>query len=332
MEILIFIISLVLLIKAADFFVDAGSSIAKIFHISEIIIGATIVSIGTTLPETMVSATSALSGHGDIAFGNALGSIICNTALIASLPIVFLPGVVSKKALKVPVIFFFLTYVFYVFSIYVFKGFPRIIGIILVLIFIVYVVFIVKFQKNSENIFEQKEIIVNEVKEEYKKEFNKSKELYKNIIILVVSAIIIAIASKLLVNNGILLAKRFGVPEAVIGITVIAIGTSLPELMTAIISIRKKHANLSIGNIIGANFLNLVNTTGIAAMLSPFSIPKSKIINGLNAVLIIDVPLALILMLIMCIPSLTLGKTKRWQGVIMLILYIGFMLYQVGIN
>lgn len=328
MEIIVFIISLVLLIKAADFFVDAGSNIAKIFHISEVIIGATIVSIGTTLPETMVSATSAITGHGDIAFGNALGSIICNTALIASLPIVFLPGEVSKKALKVPVKFFFSTYALYAFSIYAFKGFPRFIGIILVLIFIVYVVFIVKFQKNNENKFEQKELIEGK-DEEYKKGFNKSRELSKYIFILVVSGIIIAIASKLLVNNGILLAKKFGVPEAVIGITVIAIGTSLPELMTAIISIKKKHANLSIGNIIGANFLNLVNTTGIAAMLSPFSIPKSKIINGINAVLIIDVPLALILMFIMCMPSLALGKTKRWQGIVMLLLYVGFMIYQV---
>lgn len=332
MEIIVFIISLVLLIKAADFFVEAGVNIAKIFYISEIIIGATIVSIGTTLPETMVSATSAITGHGDIAFGNALGSIICNTALISSLPIVFLPGVVSKKALKVPVTFFFLTYMFYAFSIYVFKGFPRFIGIILVLIFIVYVVFIVKFQNNSENKFEQKEILVEKVKEEYKEGFYKRKELYKNILVLVVSAIIIAIASRLLVNNGILLAKKFGVPEAVIGITVIAIGTSLPELMTAIISIRKKHANLSIGNIVGANFLNLVNTTGIAVILSPFSIPKSKIINGINAVLIIDVPLALILMLIMCIPSLVLGKTKRWQGMLMLLMYIGFMIYQISMK
>lgn len=331
MEIIIFILSLILLIKAADFFVEAGSNIAKIFHISEIIIGATIVSIGTTLPETMVSATSALSGHGDIAFGNALGSIICNTALIASLPIVFLPGIVSKKALKIPVTFFFLTFVIYFFSIYVFKGFPRLIGIILFLIFIIYVVFIVKFQKNSENKLESEEIIEKK-EEKYKNGFNKSKELSKHILILVFSAVIIAIASKLLVNNGILLAKKFGVSESVIGITVIAIGTSLPELMTAIISIRKKHANLSIGNIIGANCLNLVNTTGIAAMLSPFSIPKSKIINGINAVLIIDVPLALILMLIMCIPSLVLGKTKRWQGILMLLLYVGFMIYQISMK
>ena len=114
MEFLFIIIGFILLIKSSDYFIDASINIAKVFNVSEIIIGATIVSIGTTLPETMVSATSAIKGIGDIAYGNAIGSIICNTSLISSTTILFLPSIVDKKSLKTPVIFFFISFIFYI--------------------------------------------------------------------------------------------------------------------------------------------------------------------------------------------------------------------------
>ncbi len=321
MEFVFIIIGFILLIKASDFFVDAATDIAKFFNISEIVIGATIVAIGTTLPETMVSVTSAIKGHGDISYGNALGSIICNTALIAATTLVFAPGPVNKKSLKVPVIFFFSSYVLYVIFAVFFNGFNRISGLLLFSIFIIYVCYIIKTNMKLE------EKAIEEI-ESNDKNSDNSMLVLKSIFMLVGAAIVIALASNLLVDNGTLIARKFGVPESVIGLTLIAFGTSLPELSTAITSIAKGHKNLSIGNVIGANFFNIVNVTGLAAIFSPFKIPVSKTINGINASLIVDIPLILVVMLILCLPPLFKGKTEKWQGVLLYIIYGLFLIYQ----
>ena len=332
LEFVLIIIGFVLLIKASDYFVDASTDIAKIFKVSEIVIGATIVSIGTTLPETMVSATSAFRGHGDIAYGNAIGSIICNTALISALTLIFAPSVVNKKALKVPVTFFFASFAFYVVFAYVFKGFSRISGIILVSIFIIYVFYIIYSNKSGskeiDKVIKQAEIDIEEIKEGKSIDDNSSNNVIKSVFVIIVSAIVIAFASNLLVDNGTLIAKKFGVPESVIGLTMIALGTSLPELSTAITSLVKGHSNLSIGNVIGANFFNVVLVTGLASIVGPFKIPDSKVINGINASLLVDVPVAIAVMLILCVPSLIYGKTRRWQGIVLICMYVMFLIYQ----
>ena len=152
--VLLFCLGLVLLIKGGDYFVDGAVGIAHRFHLPEILIGATIVSIGTTLPEVMVSATSALSGHGEIAYGNAIGSIICNTSLIAAVSIAIAPSSVNRSSLKTPVIFFFIAAFFYMINAYVFGSFSRISGIILLLMFVIYTILTVK-QMNDE---EQEEV------------------------------------------------------------------------------------------------------------------------------------------------------------------------------
>ena len=321
------------MIKASDFFVDASTNIAKIFKVSEIVIGATIVSIGTTLPETMVSATSAFKGHGDISFGNAIGSIVCNTALISALSLIFAPGIINKKDLATPVKFFFSSFALYAICVYFFGGFSRVAGILLVSIFVVYVFYIIYSNKQDKSIDEA--IIINQTDNEVTiLEYenitytNKTNEIIKSVLIIIVTAIIIAFASNLLVDNGILIARKFGVPESVIGITMIALGTSLPELSTAITSLIKGHSNLSIGNIVGANFFNIVLVTGLAAIVGPFKIPNSKMINGINASLLVDVPVAFIVMLILCVPSIINSKTKRWQGIVLIIIYVSFILYQ----
>lgn len=145
--ILLFIVGLVLLIKGGDWFVDGATGIAKKFHVPDILIGATVVSIGTTLPEVMVSATSAFSGHGEIAYGNAIGSIICNTALIAALTITFKPSSVDRDTLKLPVIFFFISAVVYAVVAYAFGEFTRIVGAILLLLFVIYMILSVRKAK-----------------------------------------------------------------------------------------------------------------------------------------------------------------------------------------
>ena len=142
--VLLFILGLLLLIKGGDWFVDGATSIARRFHISEILIGATVVSIGTTLPEVMVSAQAAVGGHGEMAYGNAIGSIICNTALIAAISVAVRPTKADRKTLILPVSFFFGAFALYAFTAYFFGYFSRYTGIALLLIFLVYMVISVK--------------------------------------------------------------------------------------------------------------------------------------------------------------------------------------------
>lgn len=142
--ILLFVVGLVLLIKGGDWFVDGATGLAHRFHVPEILIGATVVSIGTTLPEVMVSATSAVSGHGEIAYGNAIGSVICNTALIAALTIAIRPSEADRRSLRTPVIFFFIAAVFYAAIAYTNGAFTRLAGIVLLVMFAVYMVLTVR--------------------------------------------------------------------------------------------------------------------------------------------------------------------------------------------
>ncbi len=324
--ILLFILGLILLIKGGDWFVDGATGIAQRFHIPEIIIGATIVSIGTTLPETMVSATAAIEGHGEIAYGNAIGSIICNTALIAALSIAIKPSLVSKKTFKIPVIFFFIAALFYVATAYISGEFTRFHGIALLLLFIVYIVFTILMTKKDmeKEKIESKEEIKNESKEELK---DKSK-LITDIIFLVLGAVCIAFGARLLVDNGIIIAQKIGVPESVIALTFVALGTSLPELVTAITSLVKGHSSLSFGNIIGANMFNLVLVSGVSIAIMPFNVPSNATIFGINSSLILDIPLMLICMLILTVPALIKGKLSRIQGVTLLVLYVAFCIIQ----
>ena len=149
--------------------------------------------------------------------------------------------------------------------------------------------------------------------------------------LLVVGAALIAIGANLLVDNGTKIAEALGVPEAVIGLTLVALGTSLPELVTAITSLVKGHSALSLGNIIGANLFNLVLVSGLSSTLKPFTIPEDSVIMGHNTSLLVDIPLMLVVMAILTLPTLKNGKLKRWQGVILLLLYVCFCALQFSI-
>ena len=317
--VLLFALGLVLLIKGGDWFVDGATGIAERFHVPEIIIGATVVSIGTTLPEVMVSATSALTGHGEIAYGNAIGSIICNTALIAAITVAVRPGPVDTKALKTPVLFFFGSAAIYVVNTYVTGYFGRPLGILLLAIFVVYLVVTVRqgFKNPVEAAAEEEEA------EEIEKKAAKS-SMGKDILLLVVGAALVAVGADLLVDNGTLIAQALGVPESVIALTFVALGTSLPELVTAITSLAKGHGSLSLGNVIGANIFNLVLVSGASMTLAPFRIPQSSTLFGVNSSLVLDVPLMLFVMAFLTLPALKTKKLSRYQGIVLLILYAAF--------
>ena len=323
LAVLLFVVGLACLIFGGDWFVDGAVGLAHKFKIPELLIGATIVSIGTTLPEVMVSATSAVSGHGEIAYGNAVGSIICNTALIAALTFAIKPGTVDKKSLRIPVLFFFISAAFYMVIAYVCNGFDRWTGIVLLIVFVVYMIICIK-QSVSVNTMPD---VTNEEEMEEREE-EKHTPLWKDILLLVVGAALIAVGARLLVDNGTIIARELGVPESVIALTFVALGTSLPELVTAITSLVKGHGAISVGNICGANLFNLVLVSGVSITIAPFGLPAEKLIGGMNASLIIDLPLMAIVMLILTIPTLISGKMLRSQGIVLLLIYAGFCVFQ----
>lgn len=317
--VLLFIVGLLFLIKGGDWFVDGASALARRFHLPELLIGATVVSIGTTLPEVMVSTMSALSGHGEIAYGNAIGSVICNAALIAAITIAVRPGKVDPKTLKTPVAFFFAAAAIYCIAAYVFGKFTRVMGVIMLAMFVAYMIVNVLQMKNAPA----------EVHEETEEEMS----LPKTLGLLVVGAVLIAVGANLLVDNGTLIAQALGVPESVIALTFVALGTSLPELITAITSLMKGHSDLSLGNVIGANVFNLVLVSGVSVTLAPFTIPQSNTLFGINSSLVLDLPVMLAVMLILTVPALVKGKLNRAQGITMLAIYAAFCVVQfVDVN
>ena len=317
--ILLLALGFVLLIKGGDWFVDGASGIARRFHLPEILIGATVVSIGTTLPEVMVSAGAALQGSGSIAYGNAIGSIICNTALIAALTVSIKPGKADRKSMLIPVSFFFASAFVYCFISYAFGRFSRLSGIILLTIFAVYMI---------TNVMSMKKSSLQEASAPGGEEQSEGGSFLKDIVLLVLGAVLIAFGADFLVDNAIIIAKECGVSEKVIGLTIVALGTSLPELVTAITSLIKGHGSLSLGNIIGANLFNLVLVSGAAITINPFDLPVSGLIGGINSSLVLDIPVMLAVMLILTVPTLIKENLSRWQGVLLLGIYTAFCILQ----
>ena len=382
-NILLFAIGLVMLIKGGDWFVDGASGIARRFHLPELLIGATVVSIGTTLPEVMVSAQGAMAGSGGMAYGNAIGSIICNTALIAAITVAIKPGKIERKTLILPVGFFFAAAIFYMCVAYLLGEFSRTVGIILLCGFVVYMATLVftmlKGKKNEIEPLEdatQDDGAESEESEEggfslksfiiellcvgigggfmiYKGGIiryigivamavfavyaviaiimaakKKGFSMGRDILFLVIGAGIIAGGANLLVDSGTYIATEFGVPDTVIALTFVALGTSLPELVTAITSLVKGHGALSLGNIIGANLFNLVLVSGVSTVISPFGVPSESQIGGVPASYVLDLPVMLGVMLLLTVPALIRGKLSRVQGILLLCVYIGFCAMQ----
>ena len=319
--VLLFAVGLVFLIKGGDWFVDGATGVARRFGLPELLIGATVVSIGTTLPEVMVSTTSALSGHGEIAYGNAIGSVICNTALIAAITVAVKPGKVDPKSLRLPVAFFFTAAAIYAGVAYTTGYFSRVTGLILLAMFAAYMTATV-WQMKSHSSAARPSAPQPEAGEN---------SMLKDAVLLIAGAALIAVGADLLVDNGTLIAQALGVPESVIALTFVALGTSLPELVTAITSLVKGHGALSLGNVIGANLFNLVLVSGVSVTLAPFSIPQNSTIAGHNASLVLDIPVMFLVMAFLTLPALRRGRLSRFQGVALLLIYGAFCAVQFTI-
>ena len=317
--VLLFVVGLVCLIKGGDWFVDGASALARKFHLPELLIGATVVSIGTTLPEVMVSTISAVEGHGEIAYGNAIGSVICNTSLIAAITLAVRPCKADPKTLKMPVLFFFLAAAVYCVAAYLLGEFTRVVGLVMLAMFVAYMIVNVRQMKNSPQPAETEGKPAEEM------------PTWKMLLFLVLGAALIAVGAKLLVDNGTKIAQALGVPESVIALTFVALGTSLPELVTAITSLVKGHSDLSLGNVIGANVFNLVLVSGMSVTLAPFRVPQSAVLFGRNASLVLEIPLMITVMLILTLPALLKGKLSRAQGILLLAIYAAFCAVQFSL-
>ena len=301
---LLFALGLVLLIKGGDWFVDGAVDLAGRFRLPELLIGATVVSIGTTLPEVMVSSQAAFSGVSGISYGNAIGSVICNTSLIAALTVAIRPTEVEKNSLRFPVLAFFIAAACYAAIAYTSGTFQRWHGICLLGFFVVYMVTTILRMKQGAG-----EAPMESSTEEASQEFMP---IWKELLLLIVGAAAIAFGANLLVDNGTLIASALGVPE----------------LITAITSLIKGHSSLSLGNIIGANLFNIVLVSGAAITISPFSIPAEKTLMGINSSLLVDLPVMFLVMILLCIPTLLRGKLQRWQGIMLLCIYVAFTAFQ----
>ena len=373
-SVLLFAVGLVLLIKGGDWFVDGATGIAKRFNLPDIVVGATVVSIGTTLPEVMVSTTGALQGSGAMAYGNAIGSIICNTALIAAISITCNPGPVNVKSMKTPVIFFFASAALYCLASYILGEFPRWMGFVMLGIFVVYTVLTVRNGlKNPDAAAEEEEeestpdvkglwtefallavcaaaivflssmvtgllmfaafAVYTFMKYRTIQKASKGsteKQLWEELVMLVIGAAVIAVGADFLVEHGQVIAIELGVPETVVALLFVALGTSLPELVTTITSLRKGRASLGVGNVIGANVFNLVLVSGVAVSLAPFKVPCENFLldTGLNMSLVFEIPVMLGVMCLMTIPALLSKKLGRWQGIALLAIYAAFCVCQ----
>lgn len=329
--IILFIIGIIVIIKGGDLFVDAAVWVAKVTGIPNIIIGATIVSLATTLPELFVSTIATIGGAPDIAIGNAIGSIICNTGLILALSMIFMPGKVEKESfMPKALIMVGSTILLLLFST---NGSINILeGLVLVCVLLYYI---------KQNLLDAKKSMISSaevsvsVTDEVKKEKPEKKIIMKNILSFIGGAILIVIGANLLVENAQIIAKFFRVPEAIISLTIIALGTSLPELVTALTSIVKKEGGVAVGNIIGANILNINMIVAACSFLSKggLKISARNIVFGnfqfinFHQTLLLDIPVALVMMLLIIMPVVIRGKYTKRNGVSLLCVYITYIAF-----
>ena len=306
-EILFIVLGFVLLIKGADFLVDGSSNVAKKFRIPEIVIGLTIVSIGTSMPELFVSTTSAIQGSADMSIGNVIGSNICNLLLILGLSAVIRPVCFQKSTrnIEIPMCFVF-TAIFMVLC-NVGKVLSLVDAIILSALFIGFIGYTLYVAKKGQAAAEPEETAEE-----------KPGSMLKNILYIIIGIVGLKVGGDLTVDNSVVVAQTLGISEKVIGLTVLAIGTSLPELVTSVMAAIKGNDDIAIGNIIGSNIFNMLMIIGVTAFITPL---EYNITYNVQLVILMA---ALLLLEIFAITK-PKDKMTRANGLIYLALYALYM-------
>ncbi|MDE6949849.1 MAG: calcium/sodium antiporter [Lachnospiraceae bacterium] len=324
--ILLFLVGIVLIVKGGDLFVDAATWMAEVSGIPKVIIGATVVSLATTLPEMLVSVIAAVDGKVDMAVGNAVGSVTANIGLIMALSLVFMPGVINRKDYVPKAVLMFCASLVIVAS-----GRAGNIGvflsIILIAIFLLFLFENIRSTKNSMNKtgtaaqFDNKAAALHaaEGAAVLSKTQTQKSVVFINLAKFAAGAVGIVVGANLLVNNGSELARYIGISERIIGVTLVAVGTSLPELVTTITAIVKKQSSLSIGNILGANIIDLTLILPVSMVCAGKPLP----IAASSAAL--DFPACLLVGCIAVFPMIITSKFKRWQGFALLGVYAVYL-------
>ncbi len=310
MIIVLFVAGLICIVKGGDLFVDAATWIAEASGIPKFIIGATVVSFATTMPEMLVSVFAALEGNADIAVGNAVGSVTANTGLIMCLSLICLPCLMKRKQYGFNAVCL-LTAIVALFVFTFWDGKLSVVESIIILV--------IFFAFASMTIIAAKREQVTEAAGGEAAVSKDGKTIAINIVKFVGGAIIMVLGAQLLVDNGTALAKLIGVPDAIIGATMIAIGTSLPELVTTITAIRKKQSSLSVGNIIGANIMDLTLIMPLCSLI------QCKALTVENQGRLLDIPASLVVNAAVLLPALFMGGFKKWQGYVIGGLYIAYL-------
>lgn len=306
---LLFAAGLILIIKGGDLFVDAATWIAEASGIPKFIIGATVVSFATTLPEMLVSVFAALEGNADIAVGNAVGSVTANIGLIMCLSLICMNCAMTRKQFGVKAGILLVT-------IAVLFGFTRD-GQLSVLESAMILVFFVIFL--AENLIAGHREQGTEAESDVRAKID-AKTMVINIGKFVIGAAAIVLGAQMLIDNGSALARMLNVPDSIIAATMIAIGTSLPELVTTITAIRKKQSSLSVGNIIGANIMDLTLIMPLCALIQG----KAMLVERQG--MLLDIPACFVISAAALIPALISGKFKRWTGYLIGGLYIVYLI------
>lgn len=306
--ILLFVVGLVLIIKGGDWFVDSAVFIANLTGIPKFIIGATIVSVATTLPELTVSVTGVIDGELDLAVGNAVGSVTANIGLIMGISLVCMPAVIKRSQfwLKGTLMSAAALLLWVLCKDGALRMLPSFALFVLLAVYV------------WDNIRDAKNDVGSD-----EREIVDKKDLPKQIVMFIFGIAAIVGGSKLLIEYGSEIALLLGVPSAIIGVTMVAIGTSLPELITTLTAIRKKESSMSIGNIVGANIIDLALILPICSVVSDGKLTIAEQSYAL------DMPMCFAMTLIAVLPPLIKGKLYRWQGILMLALYAVYVVILV---
>ena len=309
MVLLLFAAGLLCIIKGGDLFVDAASWIAEASGIPKFIIGATVVSFATTLPEMLVSVFAALEGNADIAVGNAVGSVTANVGLIMCISLICMPCLMTRRQFGVKSCLLLAA----ITALLAFTRDGQLSVLESALILVIFAAFII------ESLIAARREQGTELSAQEERPKIDKKSVLINIGKFILGAAGIVLGAQLLIDNGSALARMLGVPDAIIAATLISIGTSLPELVTTLTAIRKKQSSLSVGNIIGANIMDLTLIMPLCAIIQgkPLTIERQG--------MLLDIPACLIVCAAALIPALAQGKFKRWIGYLIGGLYIAYL-------
>lgn len=297
MEYVFLILGFVLLIKGADFFVDGSSSVAKRLKVPSLIIGMTIVAMGTSLPECAVSVSASVTNQNSLAISNAVGSNIFNLMVVCGVCSIFCPLDVKASTLKKEFPFSVLVAAFLLVFGVTGMAVNRLEGGLLLLLFICFILWMIKASKSGEKTEEENITVL---------------PVWKCIVFILGGAAAIALGGDMVVNSASQIARSFGMSETLIGLTIVALGTSLPELVTSITAARKNELDMALGNVIGSNIFNILFVLGIAAAISPLSFTVENII---------DIVVLCAMSVLVWLFAWRKKRLIRWQGIVMMICY-----------